>query len=198
VKKYGDGGLAERERLMFLESYAGLSAFARNNASSTPSIFWWDSKYNYSYNPGTGATLVGTIASGKLSAATTTVTQNYIKTEGAKKAAARDADAASDTGSSSTASTSSKKKGMSVAGSTALGAGIGAGLGELATRMATLMGPQTAVPLTDAELTGGAAAETPSSGLPWGWILGGVGAIVVIGGIAVVVSKSGKHASSEE
>ena len=200
VERYSDRPSStppvNRERQAFLAAYAGLSGLALTNGSTSP-VFWSDSKYDYQYYPSTGATLWRYRGVGTMAAATTTTTINYIRTEGQKKVAARDKDAASSSGAAPAASApdAAKTKGLSVAGGTALGAGIGAGLGELATRMATLLGPQTAIPLSDAELAAGGAApasgstDSAASGTPWGLILGGTAALVVVGGIVFIATR---------
>ena len=203
VQRYADISSAaspvNREREAFLAAYAGLSGLALTNGSTNP-IFWSDSKYDYQYYPTTGATLWRYRGKGDMAAATTTTTIDYIRTEGQKKVAARDKDAASSSGAASAAPAAStpdaaKTKGLSVAGGTALGAGIGAGLGELATRMAALLGPQTSIPLSAAELSAGGApppsgsSDPGASGTPWGLILGGTAALAVVGGIVFIATR---------
>lgn len=186
IGNYGDGRLSRRERDLFAQSYAGL---ALTNGAKT-SVTWQVGEWWYSYNSSTGATLVGK-TSDTMKASTTSVTQTYIKTEGAKRLAALNAGTSS-SGSSST------KKGMSTEDATALGAGVGAGLGELATRLSTLLAPAAAAPLTTEDLTlapGG--EETTESGLPWGWIIGGGVALLAVGGVVYALRRGGKSTSDE-
>lgn len=178
IGNYGDGRLSRRERDLFAQSYAGI---ALTNGAKT-SITWQVGEWWYSYDSSTGATLVGK-TSGTMKASTASVTQTYIKTEGAKRL-----------GSSST------KKGMSTEDATALGAGLGAAIGEVATRLSTLLAPAAAAPLTTEDLTYPIAPggeETTESGLPWGWIIGGGVALLAVGGVVYALSRGGKSTSEE-
>ena len=184
------------ERHLFLQNYSGLAGLALDNGTVT-SITWGETGddgkvWYYSYNATTGSKKVGR-SMDALKESTTSATKSYIQTEGTRRIAERNEEASG----SSSSSSSSKKKGMSKKGATALGAGIGAGVGELAKSLASMLGPQTAAPLTQEELMGTTPTEA-SSGVPWGWVLGGAGVLLVGGVLIFAVSRGGGHGSSEE
>ena len=172
------------ERQLFLQNYAGLAGLALDNTSDPGYRDVSSDKDGYTYRWYANNTYQ--VLSGPKN-----VGKTYTDTKGVLTATFGPY-SSQPTGSSSS---STKKKSMSKKGATALGAGIGAGVGELAKSLASMLGPQSATPLTTEELTGTTTTET-SSGVPWGWILGGAGVLLVGGVVIFAVSRGGS--SSEE
>ncbi len=104
------------------------------------------------------------------------------------------------TSASGSGSSAGSSKGKTTTADPSVAAAIGAGLGQftgnLLPSLASLLGPQAPATL-DPGLTGG-TNDQAASGPPWGMILGGVVAVVVVGGIAYFATRPSPHHHRDE
>lgn len=185
IGTYINPAQVDLERQAFWGCLAGLPGVARRNAADLGYRDITESNgYTYrQYKSGKVKILAGA--------------KNVGTVYAADSKAARVIEAAYGKYSASTSSSSGSKQTSTNRDTAAtVGTAAGAFASQLAAGLATSLSPQASVPLTTTDLaipgdsTGTGTGE--AAGMPWGLILGGVAAVVVVGGVVYFATRKPK------